>query len=965
MGNPDQPRVVPCILIAVIVATCFHSSTQAAEVLPFEFYGLKDGLPQSQVNCVVQDRDGYIWVATWGGLARYNGETFTSFYTEQGLPSNRVQEMVETRAGTLWIATANGICVWKDRRLTALTDPLVSGVRCRSLVEDQSGNVWVGTDRGLVKTSDGRTFRQVATASFKLKEPRIYDLLAERAGVLAVTGEGLLRIGSDGNSEWIETPPVPATSLRCIAATPEDLWVGTIGYGCWVRQGTAGWTRLEPPVFSAETVYRLSLERSGTLYVATLDHGLYLKRPGAALEHWTTATGLLSNVVNCTLEDREGNLWLGIETRGLLRLSSRTITNHALAGSRDPCTFGINPGRAPETLWIGTDTGAVLYQTTVPFQTLESVSKREGLPSNLVWEVLSTPQNEDLFLTDSGLVMRRNNQKQLEACFPEIPFEPGFCVDIELDEAGRLWLAGEDPRGGLCMRDQAGQWQRWARSQDGESLTNCRRLVPRKAGGVWVATDRAVLQADASNVSRVALPSSLPTIPGIGALLEDQKGRLWVGNDSGLYRRETTGAWTDLTSDARFTNHQVFFLGEDTSGVWVGTARGAFRFFNDGNVDVLTPDIGLAGYETNMGAFEFQPSGIVWIGTVSGLSRYDSKRHQPNRVPPTVLVESVDLPSRSLAFPGALDLDWNERSVTFRIAILSYRGREKCAYRARMDRLETDWLPLRYSGELRYTNLPEGSHQLLVQARNDSGIWSEPYVLPVHVQAPFWRTSWFQILVICVLVLAGVVVYRLRTIRLERRARELESTVKERTIELTRANEELDHLARHDALTGLQNRRAVLDYLRSQVKLEPDRLLGCIIVDLDNFKRANDTLGHAKGDEILCSMAGKIKGLVREGDMVARYGGDEFLLILPSVSEPELEDIAKRLAGLSHTEESEPGWKITVTTSSGCVLVRPEGSVNETMILAAADSLLYEVKREGGHGYRYEEVGAPEVTTDG
>jgi diguanylate cyclase (GGDEF)-like protein len=449
----------------------------------------------------------------------------------------------------------------------------------------------------------------------------------------------------------------------------------------------------------------------------------------------------------------------------------------------------------------------------------------------------------------------------------------------------------------------------------------------------------------------------------IGALLEDRKGRLWVGNDNGLYRRETNSTWTALTSDARFTNHQVFFLGEDQTAVWVGTARGAFRFFHDGNVDVLTPDDGLAGYETNMGGFECQPSGIVWIGTVDGLSRYDSSHQQPNRVAPTVLVESADLPSRILPFPGGLDLDWTERSVIFRIAILSYRGRARCAYRARMDPLETDWLPLRHSGELRYTNLPQGSHRLLVQARNDSGVWSEAYELPVYVKAPFWRTSWFQILAVCLLALTGLAVYRLRTIRLERRARELESTVKERTVELTRANEELDHMARHDPLTGLHNRRAVLDYLRSQVKLEPNRQLGCIILDLDNFKRANDTLGHAKGDEILCAMARKIKESVRAGDMVARYGGDEFLLILPSVSEPELEDIAKRLAGLSQTEESGPGWKITVTTSSGCVLGRPEDGISETAILAAADSLLYEVKRQGGHGYRFEEVGSSEVAT--
>src|SRR5512135_1130806 len=200
-----------------------------AHVHPFEVLGPNEGLPQSQVGCVTQDQEGYIWAGTWGGLARFNGSAFAYLNTDTGLPSNRIQKLLAARTGDLWIATADGVALWKDHAPVVPKDPLVAHIRCRTLAEDASGAIWIGTDRGAVVSREG-TFRRVGPAGGP-QPLRVFDLLPEAPGVLAVTSEGLFALSASGESRPVEAPPTPRGTLRAALRTAEGLWVGTQGHG--------------------------------------------------------------------------------------------------------------------------------------------------------------------------------------------------------------------------------------------------------------------------------------------------------------------------------------------------------------------------------------------------------------------------------------------------------------------------------------------------------------------------------------------------------------------------------------------------------------------------------------------------------------------------------------------------------------------------------------------------------------
>jgi diguanylate cyclase (GGDEF)-like protein len=731
--------------------------------------------------------------------------------------------------------------------------------------------------------------------------------------------------------------------------TAEGLWVGTQGHGLFRQEGSR-WTPVPAEEMRGREIYRLSGDRSGTLYVCTSDAGLFVRKTGGEFEHWGPENGLKSNSINEVLEDREGNLWIGTDIAGLARLGTFAVTNHGTApGFPDPCVFGINEGPKPGTLWLGTMQGAVLYQYSPAPKVMEVVDVSSGLTNNWVWEALETSDGDLWVLTNYSLSVRRRGSRTLVPAPGEATFTQEGAYDILLDGKGRLWVAGEHPReGGLAMRTPDGRWKRWKATVDGTPLTQCRRLTLRRAGGVWVAVGHEVYVCDGDAVMSIPGKPTLPSTGNLSAIFEDRAGRLWVGQDAGLARRDVDGNWKVLNGTPGFGNHHVYFIGADRSGtVWVGTARGVYRFLPDDTVQPLMPEDGLAGFETNQGAFFCDGEGGAWVGTVTGLSRYESQRYVPNLIPPEVVLEAAVLSNKTIPFPTSLDLPWSQRAVTFRIAILAFKGHPRCAYRARMEGLEKDWLPLSRSPELRYTNLPQGRHDLIVQAVNESGVLGEPFTLPIRVRPPFWLAWWFQASGVVLILGAAVTGHRWRTHVLKRRNEDLERTVTDRTEALARANEELTHLATYEPLTGLYNRRAILERLEAQ----SGRRFACILVDLDHFKAVNDRFGHNEGDRVLRQMSASIKGTLRDGDLMGRYGGDEFLLVLPGADLAALESVAQRIGEMALTVGMGDA-AVTVTTSSGGVTVQGGQPVNQTALLASADALLYDVKAAGRRGFK-------------
>ncbi len=943
--------------LVVLLVTCLAPGL-SAQLLPVQHLTIGDGLPQSQVTALVRDGRGYLWVGTLGGLARYNGDDFAVFGVREGLPANRVRALMTDSQGRLWVGTGAGLAVVDGASPRTLDLPGTRGEWCGALLEWTDGRILAGTEHGL---------RIVTTGEYR-ELPPPQDLPRTLVTALARWGDGalvayldrIIHLDGEGMAEVLPPPPGGWTALRHVAVLDGEIWAGGGTDGLW-RYTAGSWSEVLYRGQTIRDVWNLRADASGTMAVASNGGGLYLfggaAAPGGSL-HLGRADGLASDVVNCTLRDPEGNLWVGTDIGGLVRLGGTAFTTLGVhRGLPDDCVFGLR--RTPSGIWAGTLAGAVLLDPGERPSVRRIIGADDGLSHPLVWTVAATPDGTVWFLTNLGVDALPAGASRVRpvrnSAIPENAF------DILDTSDGRLWVGGRSARAGLAIREPDGSWQVIDRDTGGDSVSFVRCLAPRHAGGVWASLGDHLAWSDGGPLHVLRARPPLPGRSWITVLLEDTRGRLWTGNDTGLAVREPDGSWraVELTAIANSSPH-VFALAEDPRGaIWVGTSQGVVRMSPGGDQRLFNPEDGLADWETNEHGLLADTGGRVWIGTIGGLSRYDPALDRPLRQAPPLVVERAEMPDRSEDYPDRLDLGWAERHMTVHVAVLAFRDHSRCGYRARLEGVDPGWLPVRRPDrELRYTNLPPGTTRLHLQPLSAAGIPGPEVVLPITVQAPLWMRRWFQGGLFLLLLLAGVAVHRWRMAWLRRHARELEEEVAVRTRELEDLAEKLEHLANHDPLTGLPNRRLVRSALEDVLHLHEGfrRRFGVLLLDVDRFKEVNDIFGHVEGDRVLREVARQLRESIRPEDVAGRFGGDEFLVVLPGADREAVEAVSLRISRIS-VMAGEGDRRMEVTVSTGAVAVPGgPGPVTPERVLLRADDLLYRVKKGGRGGWKCGEL---------
>jgi len=955
---PKHSTVTWLMVLALGVAL-----STSAQLVPVQALSIGDGLPQSQVTALIRDPQGYLWVGTRGGLSRYNGDDFTTFTVRDGLPANRIHELMIDSRGRLWIGTGGGLAVVEDHAIRTIGLPELRGEWCGAALEGEGGTIVVGTEHGVRLISP--TGDATIPPPQQLPKAFVPALARYNGGILVAYQDRIVFWTEDGKIQELPAPPPGWSALHALAVHRGVIWAGGGADGLW-RRRDGSWDEVLFEGERIEDVWRLQSDPSGTIIVASNGGGLYffgggIARGGAI--HLDRSTGLPSDVVNCAFRDAEDNLWVGTDIGGLVRLGGAaflTVTKHD--GLPDSCVFGMK--RTPEGIWVGTLAGAALLAPGRRPHVVRTIEPADGLSHPVVWNVAATPDGATWFLTNLGIDRLTRGASRVHPlknnALPENVF------DMLVTSDGRLWVGGRSPRHGLAVRDANGSWHAIARTFRNEPVQFVRCLARRNAGGVWASLGNRIGYSEGKTVHLLEEAPPLPGRSWIMVLLEDGRGRLWAGNDTGLAVRSPAGKWSLMEIPDLAGASQVFSLAEDSEGgIWVGTSRGVLRIAPDGSTRLLTPEDGLAAFEANEHGLFGDRDGVVWIGTIGGLSRYDPSRDHPRREAPPLVVESASLPERTVPFPTELHLRWRERNVSFKVAILALRDHPRCGYRARMEGVDEGWLPVRSPRqELRYTNLPAGSTRLVLQPVSAAGIPGAEVVVPITVTAPIWATGWFQATVLFLLGLAALAGHRWRMAWLRRRARELEAEVDARTEELKELANRLEFLANHDILTGLPNRRLIWSELEEALRPRggAQRRCGVLLLDLDRFKEVNDTFGHSEGDRVLREVARLLRDSIRPGDMVGRFGGDEFLVVLPGADREAVEAVAQRVGGISVRSGKGEG-AVLVTISAGAVAVRGGGNpIDPRAVLLRADDLAYRVKKRGRAGWELEEVEGPSET---
>lgn len=934
-----------------------------------ETFSAENGLPQSSVLALVQTRDGYLWLGTYEGLARFDGHAFTVF--DKGntpeMESNGVKALLEDRDGRLWVGTTAGLLrsgpggAGRDgfERFDARHGLRSSSILC--LLEDHAGTLWVGTNSGLHRWQGSR-FRPVAAAQGFSSE-YIAALAEDGAGGLWVgTGRGLNRLRSDGKVEVFHAGAgLSHDDIRALYLDPQGtLWIGTSGGGLvtW-RDG-----RFAPPPAapSSQDIRAIYRDRHGVMWIGTNQEPVNRLRNGQLTVLDKQLGGLTSG--RAILEDREGSLWVGTRD-GLLQLKEEKFIRY---GARNG--LPVDPVRAvfedrSGDIWVGTVGGGLARLHEGAWQ---AYGPGQGLESAHVWSIA---QGRDgvLWVGTYGGGLYRIAGGAAAARFSRVP---GLASDIIrsllADSRGRVW-AGTNGSGIYCI-EGGGRVFNYT-TADGLPDNYVYSLAEDRRGRIWAGVFNGGLAVLENGRFRAIGGEGISDQP-VWAIHADADGDIWAGTDHAGLLWVRDGQVRRFTSRDGMYSDQAFQVLEDARGrLWLNGNKGIYHVAKS---DLLAFAAGrqrripcvaygkAEGIKVTESSGPASPAGCIdrrgrmWFPTIRGLAMFDPDRQRLNLVPPPVAIEAVQINGRPVSpfsgSPGSGDaaslaVPPGKGDVEVNYTAISFLQVDKMRFAYRLEGYDPEWVEAGARRAAFYTNLPPGDYRFRVIAGNGDGVWNREGVAFAFTLRPFFvQTPLFKVLVGLGALLLVTGFFLLLLKRSRAREHKLERIVDERTVQL-------QHLARYDGLTDLANHRTFYETFNKEwaVAGREKKSLALIAIDIDHFKPYNDSLGHQQGDECLRQVAAAIRAQAkRPADLAARTGGDEFFLLLPGATQEGALTIAAAiraaLADLAIPHPSSPVSKV-VTVSIGVTAIVPPPTTESSQFIARADQALYRTKHQG------------------
>jgi len=824
----------------------------------FQHLTLDQGLPNEIATAVAEDGDGFIWLGTLGGLARWDGYRLRVYKSDPrtpgALPDNVIQTLHGDSAGRLWIGTsAAGLVRYdraNDRFVTLGAGPQgLSHVSVRGVVDDGAGGLWVATDGGLdhLDAASGSVYRRDADAgAAALQGRRVLSLLRDRHGALWVgTDIGLLRRSPDG----ARFEPVPLLAAGVQQPEAQNLmqdsvgriWAGTVHHGAFVigidgmarpvleRAGVGGVGHVGNVALGLQQINDIVEAQPGEVWVGTVGQGVVVVDAASGqtrrIRHQPTLPlSLADNSVRGLHRDRSGLVWVATN-RGVSRHDPRQSailtmfgsiggsgSIGGLAGTEISWILPAEGGR----IWLATHNAGVEIidgsGTRVAQLRPDPARPTTALPQDIVLALERVADGSVFIGTKRGLYRAAADGSRVERVALGRR-DPNASTWALLADGGTLWVGGQAD--GLWKLDIASGRAEPVTPEP--ALTDQRIIVlAHGAGGtLWVGTRYGLNQVDRhGNVLTRIVPAPQGLSAGfIDTLYTDRQGRLWVGTyGGGINILESAAGETPrfrhLATAQGLPDDNVNALIEDAQGqVWAST---------DNGLAVIDPKtlavralrraegVVFATYWT--GAAARTPEGELLFGGAGGLSIVRPERLQPWTYRPPVVVSELRVAGKSLPAgrhfgagelpPVQVPADGNSLSVEF--AAIDYSAPERNRYAYRLLGFDSDWVETDASRRLAlYNNLPPGNYTLRLRGSNRDGTWTdEPTALPVLVLAAWHQTLWFRSAAVLAVLLLLAVVVRWRTRLLRARQVELERKVSERTAELHKVSVALQEKSR-------------------------------------------------------------------------------------------------------------------------------------------------------------------------
>jgi diguanylate cyclase (GGDEF)-like protein len=953
----------------ILLPFCSFASLKAplplAEYFP-QTWDTRNGLPHNGINALAQTSDGYIWIATWEGFARFNGREFELFTrgSKAGLPDSAIKSLTATPNGELLVAGARGgVSIRKDREWTpqfnastmvnnAIFDSkkniwlalegkglvyrdmttkhdetIIANLRVFALLLDTEGTLWVATNKGLYSVKN-KTLVKHLDRNVGLPGTSIYSLALTSKNKLIVGTEQGAFILNDGYFTSLHQGLSKEVISSILEDKNNDLWLGTHKHGIF-RLSDRGLEKLDDTKgLPNNRISALYQDKEESIWVGT-SSGLFRLREAPFIT-LTSEQGLAGNYVRSVLAHSDGSLWIG-SSKGLNKLVGRKV--HSISPTQLTSNNSISvksilslaQGKNGQVL-VGTYTSGVykvVGNTMVPF-----LNKNQGLPSNEVRSILFDSKENLWIGTSSGLV-KMTNKGLISQFNKQTGLPDNFIMALTEDSHGKVWIG--TGVGVVSYQDGIIQSYRIKEAFDAEYAFgfNVEDDV------IWLATDRGLIQIDltTNDIKAVGLKNGLP-IDKLFQVIIDNNDTFWLSSNRGIIK---------------VTREQINKVIANQNAII--------------NVEIFAEGVGLLNSQANGGstpAATLHNDGSVWFATAKGVSQVTHQRLQrmaERQIP--VIIEQLIVDNRD--YPLALKPQKKELThinllagasrITIHYAGLGFLMSEKIQYQTQLMGFDTHWINKNSQTYTEFTNLAPGEYTFKMRAKYPNGEWQNQaatltFIIPFYI----WQTPLFKLFIIALLFSIFYLFYRYRIILIQKSEEKLKRLVAKQTLDLKKQTALFAYQAVHDQLTGLPNRRAFDEWCDNDFKeaKEHSTSLSLAIIDIDHFKAVNDTYSHIVGDQVikrLSSILSELLPYCTQQVKLARWGGEEFTLLMSANKEQAILFCELIRTTIEKNDFSAIAQDLTLTISIG--LTDNSAVVDYNQMITDADNALYYSKNNG------------------
>ncbi|MFT5777776.1 MAG: ligand-binding sensor domain-containing protein/two-component sensor histidine kinase [Crocinitomicaceae bacterium] len=743
--------------LLLLLCVLLLSSGSFAQKYSFIEYSTEQGLPQSQVTDISQDKDGYLWVATLGGLAKFNGSEFTTFSTNDGLLNNRITALAYI-GERLWVGHDGGISYVENNQIKNVGFKGEDKSRGVSEIIQFNDRVIVCTSGGGLHELKGEYFKKIELPVGTMNDIRAAHIegdhlyLATRGGIVKTRDLVSFKLENGIGEE----------SYYGVTGNSEMLYFCSFSSGVYRKNLKTGFIE---HIDRHEVRHALSgsyLDKSGSLWLSSAD-GVISISHDLEIRFIDNLNGLPVNIVSCFFEDNSGNIWIGSSGKGMFKFPGEMFKyfNQSTGYVSDLFLTGFQSKSGD--FYFGTLDQGLLKKE------IGSEVRQVDIGQLTIWASVENVDGKNWFGTQNNLVSMDSRDRITE--YSEEDGLPGRKITAFYKIGpNEMYIGGSN---GV------------SHYKDG-IIKPVGRKVAEPIGTVRDFVVKDDILYCASNLGLFRFEDggfvSYLGIKDVSYSLEvDVHSSIWVGTEEGLFRI-INGVQQRIKIRNNPGSNFINFLNHRNGVLFVGTNNGLFVLTN---LESEAPKIqrfgvgeGIVDLESNLNSGFFDQKGNFWFGTASGLVCYHPSQKVSSGAIPKIQLKSILLNNQPFTytdysnsidaqgFPTALSLPYSKNNLIFELDGISLSNHKGLSYQFWLEGLNDGWSPLTSNSNVTFTSLPAGTYSLRMRSVDVDGRISDEIIVPFVVNEAFYKTSWFIALCILIVLVILLVIFRVRVRRI-------------------------------------------------------------------------------------------------------------------------------------------------------------------------------------------------------